>query len=76
MELKKQVVQTMVECMLLEDKIIDSAESVANRIKEEVEVDVKISFVRAVMTKVMGMSYRKIEKASYHVNSNQNVILR
>ena len=42
MELKKQVVQTMVECMLLEDKIIDSAESVANRIKEEVEVDIKI----------------------------------
>ena len=76
MELKKQVVQTMVECMLLEDKIIDSAESVANRIKEEVEVDIKPEFVRAVMTKVMGMSYRKIEKASYHVNSNQNVILR
>ena len=76
MELKRQVVQTMVECMLLEDKIIDSAESVANRIKEEVEVDIKPEFVRAVMTKVMGMSYRKIEKASYHVNSNQNVILR
>ena len=76
MELKKQVVQTMVECMLLEDKIIDSAESVANRIKEEVEVDITPEFVRVVMTKVMGMSYRKIEKASYHVNSNQNVILR
>ena len=66
----------MVECMLLEDKIIDSAESVANRIKEEVEVDIKPEFVRAVMTKVMGMSYRKIAKASYHVNSTQNVILR
>ena len=66
----------MVEYMILEDKIIDSAERVANRIKEEVEVDIKPEFVRAVMTKVMGMSYRKIEKASYHVNSNQNVILR
>ena len=31
----------MVECMMLEDKIIDSAESVGKRIKEEVDVDIK-----------------------------------
>ena len=67
--MKRQVVKTMVECMLLEDKIIDSAETVANRIQEEIEVDITIQFVRAVMNKELGMRYRKIIKASYHANS-------
>ena len=67
---------TMVECMMLEDKIIDSAESVGKRIKEEVDVDIKPWYIRKVMSKSMGMSYRKILKASFHVNSSQNVILR
>ena len=75
-ELKQQVVKTMVECMILEDQIIDSAESVAKRIKEEVDVDIKPWYIRKVMSKSMGMSYRKILKASFHVNSSQNVILR
>ena len=60
----------MVECMMLEDKIIDSAESVGKRIKEEVDVDIKTWYIRKVMSKSMGMSYRKILKASFHVNSN------
>ena len=55
--------------MILEDKIIDSAESVCNRIDDELEIDIKPQFVRDVMTKEMGMSYRKILKASYHSNS-------
>ena len=59
----------MVDLMLLEDKIIDSAESVCKRIEEEILIDIKPSFVRTVMTKDMGMSYRKILKASYHSNS-------
>ena len=59
----------MVEYMLLEDAIIDSAESVSKRIKDEVEVDIKPAFVAAVMSRHMGMRYRKIEKASYHANS-------
>ena len=67
--MKVQVVKTMVECMILEDKIIDSAESVCNRIDDELEIDIKPQFVRDVMTKEMGMSYRKILKASYHSNS-------
>ena len=66
----------MVECMLLEDKIIDSAESVSKRIKEEIDVDIKPQFIRVVMTRDMGMSYRKILKGSYHSNSSQNLILR
>lgn len=66
---KVQVVKTMVDLMLLEDKIIDSAESVCKRIEEEILIDIKPSFVRTVMTKDMGMSYRKILKASYHSNS-------
>ena len=36
---KVQVVKTMVEVMLLEDKIIDSAESVCNRIHDELDID-------------------------------------
>lgn len=59
----------MVDLMLLEDKIIDSAESVCKRIEDEILIDIKPSFVRTVMTKDMGMSYRKILKASYHSNS-------
>ena len=39
-------------------------------------VDIKTHFVRAVMTSELGMSYRKILKASYHSNSVQNLILR
>ena len=39
--MKVQVVKTMVECMILEDKIIDSAESVCNRIDDELEIDIK-----------------------------------
>ena len=66
----------MVECMLLEDKIIDSAESVSKRIKDEIDVDIKSNFIRVVMTRDMGMSYRKILKGSYHSNSSQNLILR
>lgn len=66
---KVQVVKTMVDLMLLEDKIIDSAESVCKRIEDEILIDIKPSFVRTVMTKDMGMSYRKILKASYHSNS-------
>ena len=62
--------------MLLEDKIIDSAESVSKRIKEEIDVDISQHFVRVVMTRDMGMSYRKILKGSYHSNSTQNLILR
>ena len=50
-ELKQQVVKTMVECMMLEDKIIDSAESVGKRIKEEVDVDIKPWYIRKVMSK-------------------------
>ena len=73
---KVQVVKTMVECMLLEGQIIDSAESVCNRIDDELEIDMTPQFVRTVMTKEMGMSYRKILKASYHSNSPQNRILR
>ena len=75
-EVKLQVVKTMVECILLEDKIIDSAESVAKRIQEEIEVEISAQYIRAVMSRVMGMRYRKIIKASYHANSNQNLILR
>ena len=67
--IKVEVVKTMVDLMLLEDKIIDSAESVCKRIEEEILIDITPSFVRAVMTKEMGMSYRKILKASYHSNS-------
>ena len=59
----------MVDMMLLEDKIIDSAESVSKRIKEEIDVDIKPEFVQQVMSKEMGMSYRKILKASLHANS-------
>ena len=51
------------------DKIIDSAESVSNRIKDEVGIDISFEFVRGVMTDEMGMRYRKIVKASYHSNS-------
>ena len=69
MEVKQQVVKTMVECMLLEDTIIDSAERVSKRILEEIDVDIKPSFVRLVMTADMGMSYCKILKASFHANS-------
>ena len=39
-------------------------------------MNIKEEFIRVVMTKEMGMSYRKILKASYHSNSNQNLILR
>ena len=67
--IKVEVVKTMVDLMLLEDKIIDSAESVCKRIEDEILIDIKPSFVRTVMTKDMGMSYRKILKASYHSNS-------
>ena len=59
----------MVDMMLLEDKIIDSAESVSKRIKEEIDVDIKPEFVQQVMSREMDMSYRKILKASLHANS-------
>ena len=36
----------MVECMLLEDKIIDSAETVAKRIKEEIDVEITAQFIK------------------------------
>ena len=41
MDLKLKVVKTMVECMLLEDTIIDSAESVSKRILEEIDINIK-----------------------------------
>ena len=44
--MKKDVVKTMVECMILEDNIIDSAKSVANRIEDEIDVDIKPTFIR------------------------------
>ena len=62
--------------MLLEEKIIDSADSVSKRIKDEIDVDIKSDFIRVVMTRDMGMSYRKILKGSYHSNSSQSLILR
>ena len=68
-DMKLKVVKAMVSKMLEEDKIIDSAESVCNRIEEEVGIDVSFEFVRGVMTDEMGMRYRKIVKASYHSNS-------
>ena len=37
---KVQVVKTMVEVMMLEDKIIDSAENVCNRIHDELDIDI------------------------------------
>ena len=36
----------MVECIILEDKIIDSADSVAIRIKEEIDVEITAQFIR------------------------------
>ena len=36
----------MVECMSLEDKIIDSAETVAIRIKEEIDVEITAQFIK------------------------------
>ena len=66
----------MVECMLLEEEIIDSVDNVVKRIREEIAVDIKPGLVRQVMTKELGMSYRKILKASLHANSSQNLILR
>ena len=74
--MKIKVVKCMVNKMLEEDKIIDSAQSVCRRIESEVGIDVSFDFVRSVMTEEMGMSYRKIVKASYHSNSPQNLILR
>ena len=69
-ETQRQVVRTMVECMLLEGKIIGSVEDVAKRIQEEVGVEIKPQLVRQVMTQEMGMRYHKIVKASFHANSN------
>ena len=67
--MKVKVVKKIVNEMLEEDQIIDSAQSVSWRIEDEVGVDIKTDFVRAVMTSELGMSYRKIMKASYHSNS-------
>ena len=68
-DMKLKVVKAMVNKILEEDKIVDSAESVCNRIKEEVGIEISFEFVRGVMTDEMGMRYRKIVKASYHSNS-------
>ena len=61
--------------MLLEEKIIVSAENLAKRIQEVIEVDIAVQYIRAVKSRLRGIRYRKIIKASYHVNSTQNLIL-
>ena len=75
-DMKVKVVKAMVAKMLEESKFIDSARSVKERIERDVGVDISFNFVRDVMTEKLGMSYRKILKASFHANSPQNVILR
>ena len=67
--MKIKVVKKIVTDMIEEETIIDSAQSVRWRIEQEIGVDIKEHFIRAVMTKEMGMSYRKILKASFHSNS-------
>lgn len=68
-DMKVNVVKKIVNEMLEDDEIIDSAQSVSWRVEDEVGVTIRPHFVRAVMTKELGMSYRKILKASYHSNS-------
>ena len=68
-DMKLKVVQKIVNEMIEEGRIIDSAQSVTKRIEDELGVKISFEFARSVMTKVMGMRWRKIEKASYHSNS-------
>ena len=68
-DMKVNVVKKIVNEMLEDDEIIDSAQSVSWRVEDEVGVTIRPHFVRTVMTKELGMSYRKILKASYHSNS-------
>ena len=48
--MKVKVVKKIVSEMIEEESIIDSAQSVRWRIEEEIGVDIKSHFIRAVMT--------------------------
>ena len=62
--------------MVEDDDFIDSVASVKAAVEEEVDVEVTEALVRDVLTKDLGMSYRKVKPLSLQANSEKNIILR
>lgn len=62
--------------MVEDDDFIDSVASVKAAVEEEVDVEVTEALVRDVLTKDLGMRYRKVKPLSLQANSEKNIILR
>ena len=62
--------------MVEDDDFIDSVASVKAAVEEEVDVEVTDALVRDVLTKDLGMRYRKVKPLSLQANSEKNIILR
>ena len=75
-EARQSVVQETVKEMISEDEFIDSVEKVQQRIRDEVEVEVKPAEIYKVLKNDFNMSFRKVKHLSLHANSNTNLVLR
>lgn len=62
--------------MITNDEIIESAEFVCRRVQEKHDTEVPLRTVQRLMSKQLGMSYRKIRLISPATNSLRNLILR
>ena len=73
---RREVVAAYVQDLNKTNSVIDSVEQVKKDINRDHAFAVKEAEVLDVMKNGMGMRFRKIVKASLHLNTSRNQILR
>ena len=62
--------------MNLRNDFIDSTMCFCQQLKESRNLVVKTWEARKSMKDILGMRYRKVKPASWHINSDKNLVLR
>lgn len=73
---KREEIVTAVQRLVDRHEIIDSAASVAARLKEQDQIVARPELVRRVMHEDLGLRWRKVKEVSLHENSARNLVLR
>ena len=70
-----EAVQEVVQELLDEDTYIDNVQSVVDQLKERLELEVKVEYVRKQM-KDMRLSYMKVKHINVGANTERSLVLR
>ena len=72
---KVEAVQEVVQELLDEDTYIDNVQTVVDQLKERLEMDVKVEYVRKQM-KDMRLSFMKVKHINVGANTDRSLVLR